>query len=260
VPAPERCRKRSWKQFVKSHWQTLYACDFFAVETLGVFGTVRITVFFVIELKSRAVLIAGIRIDPDGAWMTQIALNLRDPAVGFLRNATHLIHDRYPLYTKTWTAPLEWSGVKSVPIPAKSPNCTPHADRFVKTVRTECLDNFVVFGERHLRHLVNEFVANHDTERYHQGIGSQLIRPRPSPSHDTTQLATIRCRSRLGGHLNFSIARRRAAPGWLSGQYGIGGQLIRPNAWTSNDNATPGPIACRSRLGGLLNFYHREGA
>ena len=202
-PAPERHRKRTWKQFVTSHWQTLYACDFFAVETLGVFGTVRIMVLFVIELKSRAVYIAGIRIDPEGAWITQIARNLLDPTEGFLRNATHLIHDRDPLYTKAWTALLESSGVKSVPIPARSPNCTPHAERFVKTVRTECLDKFHVFGERHLRHLLSEFVAHHHTERYHQGIGGQLIRPRPSPSNDTSRLATIRCRSRLGGLLNF---------------------------------------------------------
>ena len=202
-PAPERRRKRTWRQFVTSRWRTLYACDFVAVETLGAFGTVRIMVFFLIELKSRAVHIAGIRIDPDGAWMTQIARNLLDPAMGFLRNATHLIHDRDPLYTKAWTALLESSGVKSVPIPARSPNCTPHAERFVKTVRTECLDQFLVFGERHLRHLLNEFVTHYHTERYHQGIGGQLIRPRPSPSNDTSRLATIQCRSRLGGLLNF---------------------------------------------------------
>jgi hypothetical protein len=73
----------------------------------------------------------------------------------------------------------------------------------VNTVRTECLDQFLVFGERHLRHLLNEFVTHYHTERYHQGIGGQLIRPRPSPSNDTSRLATIQCRSRLGGLLNF---------------------------------------------------------
>ena len=78
-PAPERTRKRTWKHFLRSHWETLYACDFFSVETLGTFGTVRVMVFFVIELKSRAVHVAGIRVAPDGAWMTQIARNLLDP-------------------------------------------------------------------------------------------------------------------------------------------------------------------------------------
>ena len=63
-PAPERDKKRTWKQFMKSHWNTLYACDFFSVEVLGIFGTVRIMVFFVIELRTRAVQIAGIRTNP----------------------------------------------------------------------------------------------------------------------------------------------------------------------------------------------------
>jgi putative transposase len=159
--------------------------------------------FFVIELKSRAVHIAGIRIDPDQGWMMQMARNLLDPVDGFLRTATHLIHDRDPLFTKAWTTLLESSGVKCVPIPAQSPNCNPHAERFVKTVRTECLDHFVIFGEHHLRHLLREFATHYNKERYHQGIGGQLIRPRPKPSNANAALAAIRCRSRLGGQLRF---------------------------------------------------------
>ena|SRR5580658_226638 len=208
-PAPERNRKRTWKQFLKSHWDTLYACDFFSVEVLSAFGTVRHMVFFVMEVKSRAVHIAGIHIAPDGDWRKQVARNLLDPVDGFLRNASYLIHDRDPVFTKAWTALLEAHGVTCVPIPAQSPNCNPHAERFVKTVRTECLDHFVIFGERHLRLLLREFMEHYIAERYHQGIGSQIIKPK---------------------------------------------------ALASNDNATPGAIGCRSRLGGLLNYYHREAA
>ena len=159
-PAPERTRKRTWKHFITSHWDTLYACDFFTVESLGPFCTVRYMVFFVIELRSRAVHLAGVRIDPDEKWMMQMARNLLDCEDGFLRNATHLIHDRDPLFTKTWRATLRSSGVKSVRIPASSPNCNPHAERFVRTVRDECLRHFVIFGERHLRHLLREFVSH----------------------------------------------------------------------------------------------------
>ena len=196
-------------QVLTSHWETLYACDFFSVETLGVFGTIRVMVFFVIELKSRAVHIAGIRVDPDGAWMMQTARNLLDPDVGFLRNATHLVHDRDPLFTKDWTRLLQSGGVTCVPIPAQSPNCNPYAERFVKTVRTECLEPFVIFGQRHLRHLLQEFLAHYHTERFHQGLGGQLIRPRSSASNDTGILGPIQCRSRLGGQLRF--CDRRAA-------------------------------------------------
>jgi putative transposase len=92
-PAPERERKRTWKQFIRMHWDSLYACDFFSVEVLGLCGTVRYMVFFVIEIRTRAVEIAGIGMNPDGEWMRQMARNLTDPVDGFLRNAKYLIHD-----------------------------------------------------------------------------------------------------------------------------------------------------------------------
>ena len=115
---------------------------------------------------------------------------------------TALIHDRDPLYTKAWRALLKSGGVKCVPIPAHSPNCSPHAEPFVRTIRTECLDQFVIFGERHLRYLVEGFVDHYLTGRYHQGLGGQLIRPPASASNDNAGLGPIRCRSRLGGLLN----------------------------------------------------------
>ena len=208
-PAPERNRKRTWAHFLKSHWETLYACDFFSVEVLGVFGTVRYMAFFVMQVKTRAVQIAGIRIAPGGKWMKQIARTLLDPGDGFLRNASHLIHDRDPVFTQAWTALLKTGGVTCVPIPARSPNCNPHAERFVKTVRGECLARFVIFGERHMRHLIREFGAHYQTERYHQGLGSQIITPTPTPSNDNASIGAIGCRSRLGGLLNFY--RREAA-------------------------------------------------
>jgi len=202
-PAPERNCKRTWKQFLKNHWETLYACDFFSVEVLGMFGTVRYMVFFVIEMKSRVVQVAGIRIAPDGTWMLQMARNLLDPEDGFLRKASHLIHDRDPLFTKAWTALLKSDGVKCAPIPAQSPNCNPHAERFVKTIRNECLDHFVIFGERHLRYLIKQFVEHYLTERFHQGIGSRIIMPKTISSNDDAMIGPIACRSRLGGLLNF---------------------------------------------------------
>jgi hypothetical protein len=202
-PAPERGRRRTWKQFLKSHWQTLYACDFFSAETLRAFGTVRVMVFFVVELRSRAVHIAGVRIDPVSTWMMQVARNLLDPESGFLRHATHLIHDRDPVFTKAWAKLLKSGGVKCVRIPASSPNCNPHAERFVKTVRTECLEHFVIFGQRHLRHLLDEFTTHYLRERFHQGLGGRLVTPRPCPGNDNAWCGAIRCRPRLGGLLNY---------------------------------------------------------
>ena len=201
-PAPEREKKRTWKQFMKMHWETLYACDFFSVEVLGISGTVRYMVFFVIDLKSRAVEIAGIVVDPGEAWMKQVARNLTDPVDGFLRGAKSLVHDRDPLFTEAFIAILEAGGVKSVKIPAQSPNCNPHAERFVKTIKYEGLNQFVIFGERHLRYLIKEFVEHYMTERFHQGIGGQLIR-NVGPTNDNGADGKVACRSRLAGILNF---------------------------------------------------------
>jgi len=202
-PAPEREKKRTWKQFLKMHWDTLYACDFFSVEALGPFGMVRYMVFFVIEVKSRAVEIAGITVDPGEEWMKQVARNLVDPVDGFLRGATHLIHDRDPLFTEAFLGILGARGVESVKIPAQSPNCNPHAERFVKTIKYECLNHFIIFGERHLRRLIKEFVEHYMTERFHQGLGGQLIRKQVGPTNDNGAAGKVVRRSRLGGMLNY---------------------------------------------------------
>jgi len=94
-----------------------------------------------------------------------------------------------------------------VPIPARSPNCNPHAERFVKTVRGECLKHFVIFGEHHLRYLLKQFVDHYPSERSHQGLGSQIIMP--SPSNNNATPSASGCRWRLGGLLNY--CRREAA-------------------------------------------------
>ena len=95
-------------------------------------------------------------------------------------------------------------------IPAQSPNCNPHAERFVRTIKFECLNQFVIFGERHLRYLIKEFVEHYLTERLHQGIGGQLIKQKVvGATTDNGASGRVECRSRLGGLLNYY--RREAA-------------------------------------------------
>ena len=202
-PAPERERARTWKQFMKAHWDSLYECDFFTVEALGLTGTVRYMVFFVMVVKTRAVEIAGIASNPDGRWMQQMAPNLTDTVDGFLRDASYLIHDRDPLFTEAFEAILRERGVECVKIPAQSPNCNPHAERFVKTVRDECLHHFVIFGERHLRYMLKEFLAHYHRERFHQGLGGQLIENQADSTNEKEARGKVVRRSRLGGMLNF---------------------------------------------------------
>jgi hypothetical protein len=111
------------------------------------------------------------------------------------------------VFTEASTALHKTGGVTCVPIPPRSPNCNPFAARFVKSIRSECFDRFVIFGERHLRHLIREFSAHYHTERYHQGLGSHIIMPTPSPGNNN--IGAIGCPSCLGGILNFY--RREAA-------------------------------------------------
>jgi hypothetical protein len=96
-PAPERSQRTPWKMFLLGHWAGLAAADFFTVEVLTLAGLKRYLVFFVIELQTRRVDIAGIHPQPGGAWVEQMTRTLTDPVDGFLRTTRHLIHDRDPL-------------------------------------------------------------------------------------------------------------------------------------------------------------------
>ena len=99
--------------------------------------------------------------------------------------------------------PVKGDGISSVAIPAQSPNCNSHAERFIKSIRHECLDHFIVFGETHLRHLVREYVAHYNAERYHQGIGGKLLTGNAVAANDNSTTAIVKARSRLAGTLNF---------------------------------------------------------
>ena len=105
-----------------------------------------------------------------------------------------------PLFTEAFEAILGERGVKCVKIPARSPNCNPHAERYVQTIKYECLNHLVLFGERHLRHVIKEFMAHYHRERFHQGLGGQLIEKQAT---STAPSGALRCRSRLGGILDY---------------------------------------------------------
>ena len=199
-PAPERSRRMPWKTFLQAHWDGLAACDLFTVEVLTLAGLQRYLVFFVIALQSRRVTIAGIHPQPGGAWMEQLARNLTDPVDGCLRRARDLIHDRDPLYTRVFGEILESAGVQPIRLPPKSPNLNAYAERFVRSIKEECLTRVVPLGERHLRCLVREYVEHYHRERNHQGLDNQLLQ-RPPPPVRTD--ADVRRRERLGGLLNF---------------------------------------------------------
>ncbi len=143
APAPERGRSMSWSTFIKAHWGAIAATDLFTVEVVNPFGLVRYHVLFVIDIATRCVCIGGITSDPNGEWMKQVARNLTDMWDGFLLGKRYLIHDRDPLFTEAVRGLLRDSGVKPLRLPANSPNLNAYAERFVLSIRRECLDRFV---------------------------------------------------------------------------------------------------------------------
>jgi transposase InsO family protein len=158
----------------KSHWGAIAATDFFTVEVLTARGLLRYLVLFVIDLKTRTVEIAGIVRQPDGDWMKQIARNLTDAGEGFLRSARHLIHDCDSLFTKDFKGIMRAGGVETVKLPARSPNLNAYAERFVRSIKSECLSTIIPLGEQHLRVVVSEYAARYHLERNHQGLGNRL--------------------------------------------------------------------------------------
>jgi transposase InsO family protein len=203
-PAPARRKGMSWQTFLKVHWGVVSAADFFTVEALTRAGLVRYLVFFVIQLKSRRIQIAGIAPDPDGRWMKQMARNLTEADEGFLAGARYLIHDRDPLFTEQFRHILAAEGVKTVRLPPQSPDLNAYAERFVRSIREECLSGVIPLGERHLRWVLSEYMKHYHLERNHQGLGNELIE-----SSGGVGRGRVACRERLGGLLRYY--HRRAA-------------------------------------------------
>lgn len=197
-PAPERRRTMPWRTFLRAHWDVIAAADFFTVEVLAWRGLVRYAVSFVIELKTRRVEIAGVTCQPSGEWMEQVARNLTDAVDGFLAGKRFLILDRDPLYAREFRKLLKGSGVQPLLLPARSPNLNAHAERFVLSVKSECLDHLALLGEEQLRRALSEYVEHYHAERHHQGLGSVLIEPGPETAHRS---GPVLSRTRLGGLL-----------------------------------------------------------
>ena len=146
------------RHFSRAHWGAIAATDFFSVEVLTRKGIVRYFVLFIIDLQSRRVEIAGIVQQPDGQWMRQIAHNLTDVDDGLLIECRYLIHDRDPLFTEGFSTLLKSADVETIKLPARSPNLNVYAERFVRSIKYECLGRMLPLGERHLRDAVAEYV------------------------------------------------------------------------------------------------------
>ena len=156
--------------------------------------------------------------------MLLVARNLLDAGDGFLKAKRFLLLDRDPLYTTAFRELLRSAGITPIRLPANCPSLNTYAERFVRSIKSECLSKLVLLGENHLRTAVREYVAHYHTERNPQGLQGRLI----EPPANTTEDDPIVCRERVDGLLRFSTE--------------------------------DGPIVCWGRLGGLLCSYRRQAA
>ena len=199
-PAPERKRTTTWPVFIRTHLALLAGTDFFTAEVLTLRGLVTYYVLFFIHLESRRIEIAGITVHPDEPWMKQIARNATMEGCGALRDCRYLLHDRDTKFTQSFRAIIASGRVEPLALPARSPNLNAYAERWVRSVKEECLSKIILFGERSLRRALSEYVAHYHAERNHQGKDNVLLFPRDIA---IDREGAVQCRERLGGLLRY---------------------------------------------------------
>ena len=199
-PAPERDNHTSWSTVLKAHWACLSATDFLTVEVLTLTGLVTHYLLFFIASSSRSVDIAGVTTNPDNPWLMQVARNLTEVDKGFLRGKRYLILDRDTNYSDAFRSFLGRDGITIIRLPPRSPNLKAFAERFVRSIKAECLSRSIFFGQASLRHAVKHCMAHYHTERNQQGLGNRLL---PSISAPAPLNRPVKQCQRLGGMLNY---------------------------------------------------------
>ena len=152
---------------------------------------------FVIDLRSRRVEVAGITTGPGDTFMAQVARNLTDTVDGFLLGHRFLICDRDTKFTEQYKRILKESGIEVLLTPKRAPNCNAFAGRFVLSIKSECLDRMIFFGERRLREAIASYLEHYHVERAHQGLGNDKIEPAAGGRGE------VACHERLGGLLKY---------------------------------------------------------
>jgi putative transposase len=196
-PVPER--PTSWQTFLRAHWGAIAAADFFTTEVWTWRGLVTFYTVVVIDLASRRVRIVGSTPHPHEAFMRQVTRTLTAADDGFLRDHHVLICDRDATWSAAVRARLEEAGIRVVQTPRQAPNANAYAERFVRSIKDECLSRVIPLGERHFRRAIAEYVKHYHRERNHQGLANELMDGAPAPS----SVGRIRRRPRLGGLLNY---------------------------------------------------------
>ncbi|MHC4851868.1 MAG: integrase core domain-containing protein [Planctomycetota bacterium] len=195
---PSSQRSTSWRTFLRAHADVIAAADFFTTEVWTARGLVTHYVLFVIHHATRTVHIAGITPNPDRSFMAQVARNLTDPIDGFLHDKHYLIIDLDTKFTDQFKRTLHNAGVEVVRTAYQAPNMNALAERWILSVKSECLERMILLGEDSLRRALREYGAHFHRERPHQGLGNAVIAPEHSVGSPTGEIIEV---ERLGGLL-----------------------------------------------------------
>ena len=196
--SPVPARPTSWQTFLRAHWGAIAGADFFTTEVWTWRGLVTFYTVFVIDLASRRVQIVGSTPHPNDLFMRQVGRTLT-ATDGLLSDHRVLICDRDRKWSRDVRRLLGDAGVHVVQTPFQAPNANAYAERFVRSIKHECLDRMVPLGERHFRRALKEFVDHYHRERNHQGLENRLI----DGDAPRRRAGRIRRRPRLGGLLNY---------------------------------------------------------
>ena len=168
-PAPRRTAT-TWRAFLRQQAAGIVACDFFTVDTVWLR---RLYVLFFIELDTRRVHLAGVTAHPDGAWVTQQARNLLLVLGERGRQLRFLLRDRDAKFTRSFDDVFRSEGAEMLVTPVQAPNANAYAERWIRTVRAECLDWLLIVGRGHLEQVLRVYVEHYNAHRPHRALGLQ---------------------------------------------------------------------------------------
>jgi putative transposase len=193
-PAPRR--GPTWSQFLRHQAAGIFACDFLTVETIRL-KTLYVLVW--IELATRKVHLGGVTSHPDSAWVTQQGRNLAMALQDEGSSLRFLIHDRDTKFTGTFDEVFRSEGMRIVLTPIRAPNANAFCERWVGTVRAECLDWILVLGRRHLERVLRTYIAHYNEARPHRGLDLRTPIGNTSPAVGGLNAPNVRRRDVLGG-------------------------------------------------------------
>jgi hypothetical protein len=173
--------------------------DFFTTEVLTLKGLTTYYVLFFIHLETRQVKLAGFTPYPDQEWMEQQARKMTMEEWGCLRDCRYLLHDRDAKFCHSFRELIKTGNVNPLRLPARSPNLNSYAERWVRSVKEECLSRLILFGESSLRRALQQYIVHYHEERNHQGKDNRILFP--SRLEARRNMGAVRCRERLGGLL-----------------------------------------------------------